>query len=137
MVISYCYVKGRVFVKKGIFISSPQMSNDFYHLENNAFGKISNTRDNDIPKTDGLLTVMKKFTVNSNVKTAALRITSLGNFEANLNGNHVGNDELTPLWTDYKHRVFEYEYDILPYLKRKGHNTFTVRVSSGWWSGRI
>ena len=137
MVISYYHMKGRVFVKKGVFISSPQMSNDFYHLENNAFGKILNTRDNDIPKTDGLLTVMKQFTVNNNVKTATLRITSLGNFEAILNGNRVGNDELTPLWTDYKHRVFEYEYNILPYLKKKGENTFAARISSGWWSGRI
>ncbi len=120
-------------MKKGVFISSPQMSNNFY----NAFGKILNTRDNDIQKTDGLLTVMKQFEIGGNIKSAVLRITSLGIFEALLNGNRIGEDELTPLWTDYRHRVFEYEYDVLPYMKKKGINTFGARVSSGWWSGRI
>ena len=128
-------------MKKGIFISSSQLDEKFYYLEKNEFGKIHNTRDNDITSQGGLLTVMKQFALNGNVKSAVLRITSLGNFEAILNGNRVGHDgiydELAPLWTDYKHRVFEYKYDILPYLKRKGENTFAARVSSGWWSGRI
>ena len=124
-------------MKKGVFITTPQMSEDFYHLEKNEFGKILNTRDNDIPKGDGLLTAMKQFDTSNPIKTAVLRITSLGNFEALLNGHRITEDELTPLWTDYRHRVFEYEYDILPYVKKKGTNTFGARVSSGWWSGRI
>ncbi len=124
-------------MKKGVFITTPQMSDDFYNLEKNEFGSILNTRDNDIPKTSGLLTVKKQFDIKKQVKSAVLRITSLGNFEALLNGNRIGEDELTPLWTDYRHRVFEYEYDILPYIKKKGTNIFGSRVSSGWWSGRI
>ena len=112
------------------------MSDNFYHLEKNEFGSILNTRDNDIPKTEGLLTVVKRFEISGNIKSAILRITSLGNFEAILNGNRI-DDELTPLWTDYRHRVFEYEYDVLPYIKKKSVNTFGARVSSGWWSGRI
>ncbi len=124
-------------MKKGVFITCPKMGKDYYKSNSDKFGKILNTRDNDIPKTDGLLTVMKRFSVNANMKSAILRITSLGNFEAILNGNRVGADELTPLWTDYRHRVFEYEYNVLPYLKKKGENTFAARVSSGWWSGRI
>ena len=123
-------------MKKAVFITSPMMSQDYYNIVSNDFGKILNTRDNDIPKTDGLLTVIKQFEAHGKIKSAILRITSLGNFEVLLNGNRIGEDELTPLWTDYKHRVFEYEYDILPYLK-KGENTFATRVSSGWWSGRI
>lgn len=124
-------------MKKGVFITTPQMSDDFYYLEKNDFGSILNTRDNDITKTKGLLTVAKQFEITKHIKSAVLRITSLGNFEAILNGNRIGEDELTPLWTDYRHRVFEYEYDILPYIKKKGVNTFGARVSSGWWSGRI
>ena len=124
-------------MKKGVFITTPQMSEDFYYLEKNEFGKILNTRDNDIPKGDGLLTAMKQFDTSKPIKCAMLRITSLGNFEALLNGHRITEDELTPLWTDYRHRVFEYEYDILPYVKKKGINTFGARVSSGWWSGRI
>lgn len=124
-------------MKKGVFITTPKMSDDFYNLEKNEWGKILNTRDNDISKTEGLLTVMKQFSLTKPVKSAVLRITSLGNFEALLNGHHITDDELTPLWTDYRHRVFEYEYDILPSLKKKGVNTFGARVSTGWWSGRI
>lgn len=124
-------------MKKGVFITTPKMSEDFYHLEKNEFGKILNSRDNNIPKGDGLLTVIKHFNISKPVKSAVLRITSLGNFEALLNGHRVTEDELTPLWTDYRHRVFEYVYDILPYIKKKGNNTFGARVSSGWWSGRI
>lgn len=124
-------------MKKGVFITTTKMSDDFYYLEKNDFGSILNTRDNDIPKTDGLLTVAKRFEIKKPIKSAVLRITSLGNFEAILNGNRIGEDELTPLWTDYRHRVFEYEYDVLPYLKKKGNNLFGARVSSGWWSGRI
>ena len=123
-------------MKKGVFITTPKMSEDFYCLEKNEFGKILNTRDNDIPKTEGLLTVVKQFDISKPVKSAVLRITSLGNFEAILNGNRI-NDELAPLWTDYRHRVFEYEYNVLPYLNKKVANIFGVRVSSGWWSGRI
>ena len=124
-------------MKKGVFITTPKMSDDFYCLEKNEWGKILNTRDNDISKTEGLLTVMKQFSLTKPVKSAVLRITSLGNFEALLNGHRITEDELTPLWTDYRHRVFEYEYDILPSLKKKGVNTFGARVSTGWWSGRI
>lgn len=124
-------------MKKGVFITTSKMSDDFYHLEKNEWGKILNTRDNDIPKTDGLLTVMKQFSLKKPVKSAVLRITSLGNFEAVLNGHHITEDELTPLWTDYRHRVFEYEYDILSCIKKKGVNTFGARVSTGWWSSRI
>lgn len=133
--------KGDVNLKKAVFISSFDMSDDFYKLEKNTFGAILNTRDSDIPKTEGILTVMKQFSVKKQIKSAILRITSLGNFEALLNGKRIADngafDELTPLWTDYKHRVFEYEYNVLPYLNKNTPNTFGARVSSGWWSGRI
>ncbi|MBR3968229.1 MAG: family 78 glycoside hydrolase catalytic domain [Clostridia bacterium] len=128
-------------MKKGIFITTPKMDDKFYFLEKNEFGRLHNTRENDIASQGGLLTVMKQFNTKDNIKSAVLRITSLGNFEALVNGRRVGRDgvfdELAPLWTDYRHRVFEYQYDILPYLKSKGKNTFAARVSSGWWSGRI
>lgn len=128
-------------MKKAVFISSPQMPQNYYECNSKDAPKVYNTRENDIKSHGGILTVMKKFACDGSIKSAVLRITSLGNFEALLNGRRIGHDgifdELTPLWTDYKHRVFEYEYDILPYLKKNGENIFAARVSSGWWSGRI
>ena len=103
--------------------------------------RVYNNRSIDLPAGKGLQTFMKKFDVASNVKSAVLRITALGIFEAYVNGKRVKNDEydeLMPLWTDYKHRVFECEYDILPFLKKKGgENVFAARVSNGWYSSRI
>lgn len=128
-------------MKKALFITSPQMSENYYECNANGGQPLYNTRENDIKPHGGLLTVMKRFVCDGNIKAATLRITSLGNFEAHLNGKRIGcdgvYDELTPLWTDYNHRVFEYEYDVLPYFKKKGENTFTARISAGWWTGCI
>jgi len=103
--------------------------------------RVYNNRELDLIPTGGISTFMKKFELKDGVKSATLRITALGVFEALVNGKRVGTDgtydELMPLWTDYRYRVFECEYDILPYLKKKGENLFAARVSGGWWSGRI
>lgn len=70
--------------------------------------------------------------------------TALGIFEVYVNGNRVGRvdgdkviyDELKPGWTDYRCRVFEFDYDITPFVK-KGENRIVACVAKGWWSGRI
>lgn len=72
-----------------------------------------------------------------------VRATALGIFELYLNGDRVGHstpdgyvyDELKPTWTDYRSRVFEYEYDLAAGLKEE--NVLVAVVSPGWWSGRI
>lgn len=77
------------------------------------------------------------------MKRAVLRATALGIFDMELNGRRVGRksdggmvyDELKPEWTDYRMRVFEYEYDVTDYLGTE--NILTVQVSTGWWSGRV
>lgn len=128
-------------MKKAVFITDLQVKNDDYSLNLKSWGKVLNKQTEDIYPENGLLTVMKKFVVKENLRSAHLRITSLGNFVAYLNGKRIGRDnvydELTPLWTDYSHRVFEYEYDLLECLNKKGENIFSARVSSGWWSGNI
>ncbi len=128
-------------MKKGVFITCPGLEGISYKHPWAGRDTVYNNREIDICPQKGLLTVMKCFDTASRVRSATLRITSLGIFEALVNGKRVGvgdaYDELAPLWTDYTHRVFEYEYDILPYLKKKGGNVFTARVSPGWWSGRI
>jgi len=100
-----------------------------------------NNKDIKLPAGDGLLTLGKNFTPKSGLCSAELKISSLGIFEALLNGKRIGRngeyDELCPLWTDYKHRVFVYKYDLIPYIKTNMPNRFTARVSDGWWAGRI
>ena len=126
-------------MKKGVFITYPGMHGVPRRDPWKEFEY--NNRKHDIPVGDGILTLLKRFTPKGAVKSAKLRITALGIFEALMNGKRIGKDgvfdELAPTWTDYKFRVFEYEYDLADYLKKKGENVFCVRVSDGWWAGRI
>ena len=122
-------------MNKGIFITCPGYESFAPSAHNPWVNKQFNNRNMKLDDRGGLLTVLKSFNAEG-VKSATLRITSLGIFEAIVNGQRVGNDELMPLWTDYHHRVFEIEYDIKPLLK-KGENIFAARVAPGWWSGRI
>ena len=129
-------------MKKGVFITCPGFESRTCGHPWKTPQHCYNNRGLDIEPQKGILTVMKGFTLSEGLRSAKLRITSLGIFEALVNGKRVGCengefDELSPLWTDYNYRVFEYEYDIMPYLKKKGENRFTARVSSGWWTGRI
>ena len=129
-------------MNKGKFIVFPNFSVDKQEFPWHAKPDLFNSRDKELRDAGGLQIFMKRFCVSDKALAAAtLRITSLGIFEAMLNGKRIGRDgvydELCPLWTDYRSRVFELEYDLLPYMKKKGENVFTARVSNGWWSGRI
>ena len=74
-----------------------------------------------------------------------MRATALGVFDLFVNGARVGTntpqgmryDELKPEWTDYNHRVFSYEYDLLPLCGGREHNTLLAVVSRGWWAGQL
>ncbi len=90
----------------------------------------------------GLLNAKKTFSIDkSNVKKVIIRATALGVFDMFLNGNRVGADkdgyadEYKPGWTDYRIRVYEYEYDVTDLCDKE--NLFVAEVSEGWWSGRI
>ncbi|MBE6632988.1 MAG: hypothetical protein E7620_01450 [Ruminococcaceae bacterium] len=128
-------------MKLAKFITDPNLDPKAYNHPWKSDNRVFNNRSIDLEAGQGLLTFLKKFTPSSAVKTARLRITSLGIFEAYLNGKRIGEngvyDEMMPLWTDYRYRVFECEYDLLPYLRKTGENFFAARVSAGWWSGRI
>lgn len=101
-------------------------------------------RTTDLYDAGGLVTFRKKFTRNEANSKLILRITALGVFEAYVNGQRVGTtngasvifDEMKPGWTDYRHHVMEFEYNITEYC-HKGENVLVVPVANGWWSGRI
>ena len=77
----------------------------------------------------------KEFTVSENVKSATLQISSLGVYEAKLNGKRVGDFILAPGWTNYQKRVQYQTYDITELLSK--NNVLTVGVGNGWFLGRI
>lgn len=66
------------------------------------------------------------------LKTAVLRLTAHGIYEAELNGQPVTEDKFTPGFTSYYHRIQVQEYDVAAIL-RKGENELRVTVGDGWW----
>lgn len=74
----------------------------------------------------------KSFKLNKEIKSATAFITSHGMYEANINGQRVGNDYLTPGWTSYETRLQYQVYDVTSQLK-KGDNAIGVTLGSGWY----
>ncbi len=94
-------------------------------------------RATDLYDRGGLVTFRDKFAISENVKSVKLTATALGIFELYLNGKRVGNDEMKPGWTDYRSRVFEFDYDVTALCKTSGDNILVACVAPGWYSGRI
>ncbi len=67
---------------------------------------------------------------------ATLRITALGLYQAQINGQRVGDRALAPGWTDYSTRVPLQTYDVASLLK-PGKNVIGVVLGDGWYCGRV
>ena len=76
----------------------------------------------------------KSFVLGGKIKSATLYISALGIFEAFINGKRVGEDYMTPGWTNYKKRVQYFEYDIKELLE--GENEIVIGLGNGWYSSR-
>ncbi|MDJ1136300.1 glycoside hydrolase family 78 protein [Streptomyces iconiensis] len=70
------------------------------------------------------------------VAHARLYATALGLYETRLNGAKVGEDLLTPGWTDYGKRVAYQVYDVTGAV-RGGENALAVTLTPGWYAGNI
>jgi alpha-L-rhamnosidase len=69
------------------------------------------------------------------VESAALHISSLGIFEAAINGRPVGDDVLSPGWSSYEWRLRYRSYDVTAQLEDR--SVLTVSVGNGWYRGRL
>lgn len=70
------------------------------------------------------------------VVSAIAYITSHGLYEAQINGQKIGDSYLTPGWTSYNKRLQYQAYDVTSHLKR-GENALQVMLGSGWYRGYI
>ena len=75
----------------------------------------------------------KQFRLDALPARAKLFFCGLGYHEVYLNGRKVGDQRLSPAWTDYRRRVNYVVYDLLPYL-RSGENVIGVMLGAGWYS---
>ncbi|MGA1835650.1 glycoside hydrolase family 78 protein [Herbiconiux sp. 11R-BC] len=70
------------------------------------------------------------------VRAARIHATAHGLYTLELNGRRVGDQELAPGWTSYRHRLRYQSYDVTELL-RQGPNALGAELSDGWYRGRI
>jgi len=78
----------------------------------------------------------KDFTVGQAVTRATVYVTALGAYELHLNGQKVGNDVLTPGWTQFTKRVYYQTYDVTTNVQ-SGSNTISAILGDGWYASDL
>ncbi|WP_069986805.1 family 78 glycoside hydrolase catalytic domain [Massilioclostridium coli] len=88
----------------------------------------------------------QKLDSSKKVANASLYITSLGVYDAYINGQQVmmqdaeGNpidDTLAPGWTDYNSYIYYQGYDVTSYVQDQKDIAFGVQLGRGWFAGGI
>jgi alpha-L-rhamnosidase len=80
--------------------------------------------------------VRRGFEVRDGLVRARLYATAHGVYEAELNGQRVGDDTLSPGWTVYGTRLRYYTYDVTE-LVAPGANAIGAWLGDGWYRGRL
>jgi alpha-L-rhamnosidase len=78
----------------------------------------------------------RAFTSSGEVRRARAYVTSHGLYQLFLNGQRVGDAELTPGWTSYNKRLQYQTYDVTR-LIRPGANVAGALLGDGWFRGVI
>jgi alpha-L-rhamnosidase len=78
----------------------------------------------------------KKFTVGQAVTRATVYVTALGAYELHLNGQKVGNDVLTPGWSEFSKRVYYQTYDVTG-MVQGGTNVISAVLGDGWFASDL
>ena len=76
------------------------------------------------------------FSLKGKIRSARAYITSLGLYEARINGKRVGDQYFTPGWTSYNKRLQYQTYDITDLLQN-GQNAVGVTLGDGWYRGYL
>lgn len=77
----------------------------------------------------------KHFNLRPGFCSAVLRMTALGVYRAELNGEPVSRFVLAPGWTSYEHRLQVQTYDVSQRLYQM--NELQVTVGRGWFASRM
>ncbi|MBR1693303.1 MAG: family 78 glycoside hydrolase catalytic domain [Lachnospiraceae bacterium] len=81
------------------------------------------------------------------LKRATLYASALGIYDAYINGQRVGADELKPGWSNYEKSLYYNTYDITELLSgsaggnaspaEESRSRIAVMLGTGWWCGRV
>lgn len=78
----------------------------------------------------------KEFVIDQNVNRARLYITGLGLYEVYLDNRKIGNEFLTPGFTNYNYYVERNTY-VLDGMITPGKHKLTILLGDGWYRGKI
>jgi alpha-L-rhamnosidase len=81
------------------------------------------------PSADPAPMLRRAFTLDGDVVSARL-------YEAEINGQRVGDDAFAPGWTSYHHRLRYQTYDVTSLL-HAGDNVLGAWLADGWYRGRL
>jgi alpha-L-rhamnosidase len=81
--------------------------------------------------TDSLL-LRSEFSVKPGLRRASAHVTGLGQYEMSLNGTKVGQDLLSPGWTDYNDTILYDTHDLTAQL-REGANAVGLTLGNGMY----
>ena len=88
--------------------------------------------DSDGDRDEPMPIFRKAFTVDHGVARAVLYASGLGQDELRINGHKVGDDVLTPGWSDYHKTIYYDAYDVTALLRR-GPNAMGVMLGNGMY----
>jgi hypothetical protein len=88
--------------------------------------------DEESPRDEPLPIFRKAFTLDHPIARAMLYASGLGQDELRINGRKVGDDVLTPGWTDYRKTIDYDTYDVTTLLRR-GTNAMGVMLGNGMY----
>lgn len=71
------------------------------------------------------------------ISKARLYITAHGIYEAFINGQRIGQEEMAPGWTSYRHRLLYQTFDVTASIASGKSNVFAVELGEGWFAGRL
>lgn len=77
----------------------------------------------------------KEIAIQKPIRQARLYISSLGVYEASLNGERIGDSYFTPGWTSYDHHLQYQTYDVTKQMRN--NNRLRVLIGNGWYKGRL
>lgn len=77
----------------------------------------------------------KEFQAKGEVARARLYISGLGMYAADLNGKKIGQEILTPYYSNYRTEIQYQTFDITELVQKE--NRIVVRLADGWWKGKF
>jgi len=92
--------------------------------------------ENPAPLPQPAALLRREFSISKPVKTARVYVTALGSYRLFINGVRVGNDRLTPDFTDYRKRVLYQTYDV-SHLLANGANVLGAMLGDGWFASAL